>query len=192
MEGNAMSALVGGFGGCGLIPNTLLNGKSGGEGYASSYSFALFLSIFIIFFAPIIGAIPTSALGGLMINVAFNTFDWKQTYHLIKDAFRIGGGDSSNHSHSNSNDNVSIAHDNDDNNRKSKLQPMFDLLAMLSSMAICYKIDMGLGTLVGVVFTKMPGVIHSMQKKLSLFASSSGNSSSKGSNGDGRIMLSAN
>ena len=59
-----MSALFGGFGGCGLIPNTLLNGTSGGEGYASSFSYSLFLALFVVVFAPIIGRIPMASLAG--------------------------------------------------------------------------------------------------------------------------------
>jgi SulP family sulfate permease len=53
--GNAVSGLFGGFGGCGLIPNTLLNGNSGGEGYASSFSYSICLALFVVVFAPIIG-----------------------------------------------------------------------------------------------------------------------------------------
>jgi MFS superfamily sulfate permease-like transporter len=59
-----VSALFGGFGGCGLIPNTLLNGTSGGEGYASSFAYSLFLALFVVVFAPIIGKIPMASLAG--------------------------------------------------------------------------------------------------------------------------------
>jgi SulP family sulfate permease len=77
--GNAASALFGGFGGCGLVPNTLLNGKSGGDGVASSVAYAAFLSGFILFCAPLIGKIPMAAIAGLMLNVALNTFQWEST-----------------------------------------------------------------------------------------------------------------
>ena len=56
--------MFGGFGGCGLIPNTLLNGTSGGEGYASSFSYSGFLALFVVVFAPIIGKIPMASLAG--------------------------------------------------------------------------------------------------------------------------------
>ena len=36
--GNTLSALFGGIGGCGLIPNTVLNSSEGGYGYASEVS----------------------------------------------------------------------------------------------------------------------------------------------------------
>ena len=65
----SVSALFGGFGGCGLIPNTLLNGTSGGEGYASSFSYSLFLALFVVVFAPIIGKIPMASLAGKNDNI---------------------------------------------------------------------------------------------------------------------------
>ena len=60
-----VSGLFGGFGGCGLIPNTLLNGDSGGEGYASSFAYSGFLILFVVAFAPIIGKIPMASLAGI-------------------------------------------------------------------------------------------------------------------------------
>jgi hypothetical protein len=53
--GNFLSAIFGGFGGCGLIPNTLLNGSAGGEGYASAISYASCLGLSVLAFAPVIG-----------------------------------------------------------------------------------------------------------------------------------------
>lgn len=81
--GNAAAALFGGFGGCGLIPNSILNVKSGGEGYASSLSFAVILAASVLAFAPVIGSIPLAALAGLMLNVAWNTVEWKETKDLF-------------------------------------------------------------------------------------------------------------
>lgn len=65
----SVSALFGGFGGCGLIPNTLLNGNSGGEGYASSFAYSIFLGLFVVVLAPIIGKIPMASLAGKYITV---------------------------------------------------------------------------------------------------------------------------
>ena len=121
--GNAASALFGGFGGCGLIPNTLLNGRSGGEGYASSFAYSLFLSLAVVVFAPSIGKIPMAALAGLMLNVAFNTFEWKESLSLFSHA------------------------------RKS-LQGVLDLVGMLVTTYMCFKVDMGLGVLTGVAITR--------------------------------------
>lgn len=81
--GNIVSALTGGFGGCGLIPNTMLNGGSGGFGYISSYSFAVSLTLAVLVFTPVLGLIPTAALAGVMLTVAVNTMEWKELWHLV-------------------------------------------------------------------------------------------------------------
>lgn len=133
--GNALSSLFGGFGGCGLIPNTLLNGKSGGRGYLSSLSYALFLSLSVLLFAPIIGTIPVASLSGLMLTVAFSTFDFKETSKLFKHAMN------------------------------GKLQDFFDLLGMLVTMVTCFKVDMGLGVFSGFLVTKFPFFINKMRNK---------------------------
>jgi SulP family sulfate permease len=62
--GNFASAMFGGFGGCGLIPNTLLNSRNGGLSYVSSLAYALSLALCVILFAPVIGRIPMAALSG--------------------------------------------------------------------------------------------------------------------------------
>lgn len=82
--GNIASALIGGFGGCGLIPNTMLNGVSGGYGYASSYSFAVSMALAVLVFSPVLGLIPMASLAGVMLTVAVNTMEWKETWHLLR------------------------------------------------------------------------------------------------------------
>ena len=62
--GNALSSLFGGFGGCGLIPNTVLNSRNGGHTAVSSVSYAVSLSLAVLLFAPIIGRVPVAALAG--------------------------------------------------------------------------------------------------------------------------------
>ena len=62
--GNAVSALMGGFGGCGLIPNTVLNARAGGKGALSAIGYAVFLSLAVVTAAPAIGSIPLAALAG--------------------------------------------------------------------------------------------------------------------------------
>jgi len=86
--GTSISSLFGGFGGCGLIPNTLLNGKSGGEGYASGFAFSAFLSFAVVALAPVIGLVPMAGLAGLMATVAFNTAEWGESWHILKHAKR--------------------------------------------------------------------------------------------------------
>lgn len=82
--GNIASAFLGGFGGCGVIPNTQLNSRSGGIGLASSIAYSLALAVAVVFAAPMIGRLPMAALGGLMIQVAWNTIEWKENLELIK------------------------------------------------------------------------------------------------------------
>jgi MFS superfamily sulfate permease-like transporter len=48
----------------GLIPNTMLNGSSGGLGYASGFSYSIFLGLAVLVFSPLIGVIPMAALAG--------------------------------------------------------------------------------------------------------------------------------
>jgi SulP family sulfate permease len=84
--GNFASALIGGFGGCGLVPNTLLNLSNGGRGTISGLSYSLCTVLAIIFASPLLGKIPMAALAGLMLTVAYNTFEWKETWHLIKES----------------------------------------------------------------------------------------------------------
>lgn len=62
--GNTLSSLFGGFGGCGLIPNTVLNSRNGGHSAVSSVSYAVSLSLAVLLFAPIIGRVPVAALAG--------------------------------------------------------------------------------------------------------------------------------
>ena len=137
--GTAASALFGGFGGCGLIPNTLLNGKSGGEGYASGYSYALSLALSVLVFAPIIGRIPMAALAGLMLTVAANTFDWNESLHLVKSALKTGSS-----------------------------QSYSDLLGMIVTMGLCYKVDMGIGVFAGVLITNAMNISNGIRKGMSL------------------------
>lgn len=63
--GNAISSLFGGFGGCGLIPNTVLNSRNGGHTAISSVAYAVSLSLAVLLFAPIIGRVPVAALAGV-------------------------------------------------------------------------------------------------------------------------------
>lgn len=122
--GNIASALIGGFGGCGLIPNTMLNGASGGFGYISSYSYAACMALAVLVFSPVLGLIPTASLAGIMLTVGINTVEWRETLHLLTHSY-------------------------------TSVQGFMNLLAMLVTTAICYKVDMGLGVVVGVAITQL-------------------------------------
>lgn len=62
--GNAATSFFGGFGGCGLIPNTVLNTYNGGNSYISSVAYAISTALCVLLFAPVIGLIPMAALAG--------------------------------------------------------------------------------------------------------------------------------
>ncbi|KAL3782136.1 hypothetical protein ACHAWO_007496, partial [Cyclotella atomus] len=82
--GNIVSSLFGGFGGCGLIPQTVLNIKSGGGGAFSSASYAAAMAAFVVFLAPLVGKISEAALAGIMITVAYDTVAWDSSWKTIK------------------------------------------------------------------------------------------------------------
>jgi SulP family sulfate permease len=131
--GNLVAALFGGFGGCGLIPNTLLNASSGGVGYASGFAYAIFSALAVVGCAPLLGKLPMAALAGLMVTVAGNTLQWKESAELLLHAPR-------------------------------GVQPVMDLLAMLATTALCFKVDMGLGVAVGVLLAKLPAIAGRLRR----------------------------
>lgn len=139
--GNLLSSFFGGFGGCGLIPNTLLNGSSGGEGYASGYAYAFSMAIAVVLFSPILGNMPMAALAGLMFTVAGNTIQWKESKHLFSNA---------------------IFNNHSSNNQSNTFQNYADLLAMIVTTFVCYKYDMGLGVVIGVITAKFPTIIQKL------------------------------
>merc|ERR1712048_1190839 len=81
--GKFISALIGGFGGSGLVPQTILNVKSGGGGALSSAAYAASMASFVVFFAPLVGQVSMVALAGIMLTVAYDTIQWGATKDLI-------------------------------------------------------------------------------------------------------------
>jgi len=155
--GNALSALFGGIGGCGLIPNTLLNGRSGGEGYASEYAYAITLALAAGVFAPQIARIPTPALAGLMLSVASSTFEWEETKHLVVKAVKTMGrlwSSSSLFSPSSS----STSSPPSPSSSPLSTQPIFDFLSMLTTFLLCVNVDMVAGVFGGVVVSNIPNI----------------------------------
>lgn len=84
--GNLASALLGGFGGCGLIPQTVLNAQSGGRGRLSALAYALSMGGFVVAAAPLVGAVPVAALAGIMMTVGATTIQWAPTRAALADA----------------------------------------------------------------------------------------------------------
>jgi len=85
--GNGLSVLAGGFGGCGLVPQTVLNLNSGGGGQISTGSYAASMILFAVVLAPLVGQISVPALAGIMVAVSLDTIQWQPTYDTVKAAF---------------------------------------------------------------------------------------------------------
>lgn len=124
--GNGISALLGGFGGCGLIPQTVLNLNSGGGGRLSSLAYAAAMATFVVALAPLVGQISQAALAGLMISVAFSTVQWAPTKAAIEAAL-AGDGD-----------------------ERAAAEARVSLAALLVAMVSCYEVDFAAGIAIGV------------------------------------------
>ena len=124
--GNGISALLGGFGGCGLIPQTVLNLNSGGGGRLSSLAYAAAMATFVVALAPLVGQISQAALAGLMISVAFSTVQWAPTKAAIEAAL-AGDGD-----------------------ERAAVEARVNLAALLVAMVACYEVDFAAGIAIGV------------------------------------------
>ncbi|GGB07305.1 SulP family inorganic anion transporter [Macrococcus hajekii] len=82
---NILSGLFGGIGGCAMIGQSVMNLKSGGTTRLSSLSAGLFLMFLIVVMGDFLVQIPMSILAGIMVVVAFSTFEFK-TFKLMKRA----------------------------------------------------------------------------------------------------------
>ncbi len=77
---NVASPLFGGIPTCGAIARTTLNARSGAQTRMAGVFNALALLLFMLFLAPVVGRVPTEALAGLLILIAFRMMDFK-AYH---------------------------------------------------------------------------------------------------------------
>lgn len=73
---NILNGFFFGMGGCPMIAQTLVNLSAGARARLSGIIASLTILIIILFGAPIIGRLPMAALTGVMIMVAFGTFEW--------------------------------------------------------------------------------------------------------------------
>ncbi|WP_418908160.1 SulP family inorganic anion transporter [Glutamicibacter endophyticus] len=74
---NIVTGFFGGMGGCAMIGQTMINTKvSGARTRISTFLAGLFLLILVVAFGDIVGIIPMAALVGIMVFVAYATFDW--------------------------------------------------------------------------------------------------------------------
>lgn len=73
---NILSGVFSGMGGCAMIGQSLINISNGARARLSGIVAAVLLLVFIMFGASLIEKLPMAALTGLMIMVAFGTFEW--------------------------------------------------------------------------------------------------------------------
>jgi SulP family sulfate permease len=133
--GNILSSLLGGFGGCGLIPQTVLNLKSGGGGAFSSISYAVAMALFVVAFAQLVGQISQAALAGIMVTVAYDTVAWGPSANAFKAVLNP----------SKYLDNGKVA---------PRMQRVIELLALAISSGICYFGNLAVGIIAGVAFQR--------------------------------------
>jgi sulfate permease, SulP family len=74
---NIVTGFLGGMAGCGMVGQSIINVRSGGRGRLSTCISGVFLLFAIFVLRDIVQQIPVAALLGIMIMVAFETFDWK-------------------------------------------------------------------------------------------------------------------
>lgn len=74
--GNTLCGLFGGFAGCAMIGQSMINFTSGGRSRVSSVVAAVLLILFVVSLAEYIGLLPVAALVGIMFMVCIGTFEW--------------------------------------------------------------------------------------------------------------------
>ena len=122
--GNAVSAATGGFGGCGLVPQTVLNLQSGGAGVASVASYASSMAVFGLVLAPAVGQISSAALAGVLVSVSIDTIAWRPTLDTLRAAL-----------------------DDDDDARRR-------LFVLVVTAVLCYEAGFAIGIVTGVALDK--------------------------------------
>ena len=122
--GNAVSAATGGFGGCGLVPQTVLNLQSGGAGVASVASYASSMALFGLVLAPAVGQISAAALAGVLVCVSIDTIAWRPTLETVRAALE----------------------DDDDARRR--------LVVLALTAVLCYEAGFAAGIVAGVAMDK--------------------------------------
>ena len=126
--GNAVSAATGGFGGCGLVPQTVLNLQSGGAGTASVAAYASSMALFGLVLAPAVGQISAAALAGVLVCVSIDTIAWRPTLETVRAALE----------------------DDDDARRR--------LVVLVVTAVLCYEVGFAAGIVAGVALDKAPSM----------------------------------
>lgn len=143
--GNTLSACFGGFGGSGLIPQTVLNMKSGGSTRLSTFSYASAMAFMVVAMAPALGSIPLAALSAVMLTVAFSTVQGEYTFGVFRTAFGK----------------------KEDRREGGKQR----LAALMATSIVCLLVDMGAGIGIGVAMTKLFGLIGEQKVQPDLYPS---------------------
>jgi SulP family sulfate permease len=73
---NILNGFFFGMGGCPMIAQTLVNLSAGSRARLSGIIASLTILMIILLGAPVIGRLPMAALTGVMMMVAFGTFEW--------------------------------------------------------------------------------------------------------------------
>ena len=84
---NVITGCLGGMAGCGMVGQSIINVRSGGRGRLSTAVAGAFLLFSIFALRDTVQQIPMAALVGVMIMVAFETFDWKSLKTLRRTSF---------------------------------------------------------------------------------------------------------
>ena len=140
--GNLISSLLGGFGGCGLIPQTVLNLKSGGGGPLSSLVYAVSMSVFVLLLAPLVGQVSQAALAGIMLSVAFSTVQFRPSLTILKRAFGQAPP-------------APLPAPG----MPAEPPPLVALVSLVVTSYLCYSVDMATGIVAGVVLERVLGAI---------------------------------
>ncbi len=88
--GQILAGLLGGIGGGGTKGSTLVSVKSGGRRWAAMISSITFL-LLILFLGPLAGALPISALAGIIIFVGVGMLEWNIFHWLRTSTTRLDG-----------------------------------------------------------------------------------------------------
>jgi SulP family sulfate permease len=82
---NFITGFFGGMAGCAMIGQSIINMKSGGRGRLSTFVAGAFLMFLIIVMGDLVLRIPMPVLAGIMVMVAFSTFDWS-SFRFLRQA----------------------------------------------------------------------------------------------------------
>ncbi len=88
MIGQGMSNMVGGFfqayAGSGSFTRSGVNAEAGARTPISAICSSLFLALILLLVAPLVAYIPTPAMAGLILYVAYKLIDFREFYHVFE------------------------------------------------------------------------------------------------------------